>query len=186
VDPPQVSCGERVASATLRGKEMERDEALGLLKSRVKDKNLIKHSLAVEACMRGLARYFNEDEESWGLAGLLHDLDYEETKNDFSEEIIHAIKAHSGLLEPKNKMDIALYAVDALTGLIVAACLVHPKRDLTYLNGDFILRRFKEKRFAQGADREQIKTCSRLGLSLDQFIDLALGEMQKIHSKLGL
>jgi len=180
---------------------MERDEALGLLKSRVKDKNLIKHSLAVEACMRGLARYFNEDEESWGLAGLLHDLDYEETKNDFSkhglvtseilegkvsEEIIHAIKAHSGLLEPKNKMDIALYAVDALTGLIVAACLVHPKRDLTYLTGDFILRRFKEKRFAQGADREQIKTCSRLGLSLDQFIDLALGEMQKIHSKLGL
>jgi hypothetical protein len=151
--------------------------------------------------MRGLARYFNKDEQSWGLAGLLHDLDYEETKNDsskhglitseilegkVSEEIIYAIKAHSGLLEPKSKMDIALYAVDALTGLIVASCLVHPKRSLIYLDKDFILRRFKEKRFAEGADREQIKTCSRLGLSLDEFIDLVLKEMQKIHLDLGL
>jgi len=180
---------------------MERDEGLSLLKSRVKDKNLIKHSLAVEACMKGLARYLNEDEEIWGLAGLLHDLDYEETKNDsskhglitseilegkVSEEIIHAIKAHSGLLKPESRMDIALYALDALTGLIVAACLIHPKRNLTYLDKDFILRRFKEKRFAQGANREQIKTCSRLGLSLDEFTDLALKEMQKIHHALGL
>jgi len=180
---------------------MDREEALSLLKKKLKNNNLIKHCLAVEAAMRGLARYFGEDEERWGLAGLLHDLDYEETKDNPSshglltsrmlegkvdDQIIHAIKAHSGLLEAKSKMDISLYAADALTGLIVAACLVHPQKKLSFLDTDFILRRFTEKRFAQGADRGQIKSCEKVGLSLDKFVDLVLKEMQRIHCDLGL
>ncbi|MCK4353520.1 HDIG domain-containing protein [candidate division WOR-3 bacterium] len=180
---------------------MNRKEALGLVNSMIKTKNLIKHSLAVESGMRELAKHFSEDEELWELAGLLHDLDYEETKDDFSkhglrtaeilkekvdEKILYAIKAHSGKTEPKSKLDIALYAIDPLTGLIVAACLMHPEKKLEYLNKDFILRRFKEKRFAAGANREQIKTCTKLGIELEEFIDLVLRSMQKIHKELSL
>jgi len=83
-------------------------------------------------------------------------------------------------------MDIALYAIDPLTGLIVAACLMHPKKDLTYLDAGFVMRRFKEKGFARGADREQIKVCEKLGLSLDEFVSLVLEAMQSIHKELGL
>jgi len=180
---------------------MTREEWLKLLKSKIKKDNLIKHCLAVEASMEELARYFSEDEKLWSLAGLIHDLDYEETGGDplkhgletakmikgkVDERIIYAIKAHAGHSEPKSKMDIALYAVDALTGLIVSACLVHPTKNLTQLDKDFIMHRFKEKRFAQGADREQIKACEKLGISLEKFIEITLKGMQKIHHDLGL
>ena len=180
---------------------MEREEALNLVNSEIKTKNLVKHCLAVEAGMKELANYFKEDEDIWGLTGLLHDLDYEETKNDFprhgirtvemlegkvGEEILYAIKSHPGHMPPKSKLDIALYALDPLTGLIVAACLMHPEKKLEYLDKNFILRRFKENRFAAGANREQIKSCERLGLSLEDFIDLALKGMQKVHEELGL
>ena len=180
---------------------MTRDEALELVKSKIKNDRLVKHSLAVEAAMRRLAKHFNEDENSWGLAGLLHDLDYESTKDDFSkhglttaemlegkvdEDIIYAIKAHPGHVEAKSKMDIALYAIDPLTGLIVAACLMHPKKDLTYLDPGFVMRRFKEKGFARGADRDQIKVCERLNIPLEEFVSLVLEAMQGIHTELGL
>ncbi len=180
---------------------MERTEALNLVNSKIKTKNLVKHCLAAEAGMKELANYFKEDTETWGLTGLLHDLDYEETKDDFprhgirtvemlegkvGEEILYAIKSHPGHVPPKSKLDIALYALDPLTGLIVASCLMHPEKKLEYLDKDFILRRFKENRFAAGANREQIKSCERLGLSLEDFIDLALKGMQKIHEELGL
>lgn len=180
---------------------MTRDEALELVKSKIKNDRLVKHCLAVEAAMRRLAKHFNEDEEHWGLTGLLHDLDYEITADDFSkhglttaemlegkvdEDIIYAIKAHPGHVEAKSKMDISLYAIDPLTGLIVAACLMHPKKDLTYLDTSFVMRRFKEKSFARGADREQIKVCERLNISLEEFVSLVLEAMQGIHRELGL
>ncbi len=180
---------------------MKREDALSLVNSEIKTQNLVKHCLAVESGMRELASYFKEDENIWGLAGLLHDLDYEETKDDFQkhgirtaemlegkidEKILYAIKSHPGHVPQKSKLDIALYTVDPLTGLIIAACLMHPDKKLESLDKDFIIHRFKEKRFAAGANREQIESCERLGLSIEDFIDLVLKGMQKIHKELGL
>lgn len=181
---------------------MERKQALGLLKQFLKRENLIKHSLATEACMRNLARRLHQDEKSWALAGLLHDLDYEETKNDFSrhglvaaqklekegvaKEILDAIEAHSGLKERRTLMEKALYAVDPLTGLIVASALMHPEKKLKALDTGFVLRRFGEKHFARGANREQIRSCSEIGLSLEEFVALCLQAMQEIAEELGL
>ena len=181
---------------------MERSQALALLKQFLKRENLIKHSLAAEACVRALARRLRQDEESWSLAGLLHDLDYEETKNDFSRhgflatvrlakegvkrEILDAIEAHSGLKERRSLMEKALYAVDPLTGLIVASALMHPQKKLSALDTGFVLRRFQEKHFARGANRAQILSCSEIGLSLEEFIGLGLGAMQEIAGELGL
>jgi putative nucleotidyltransferase with HDIG domain len=182
--------------------QMNREEALNLIKSKVKGKNLVKHMLAVEAIMRRLAQHFNEDEKMWGLTGLLHDLDYDETVDHFDqhsvltcewlkeynldEKILYAIKAHPKKVEPKSKMDWALFATDPLSGLIVAAALMHPTKKLKNVNVEFVLNRFKEKRFAAGANREDINACENMGLSLEEFIRLALEGMQSIDETLGL
>ncbi len=181
---------------------MDRNDALNLLSERLKNKNLVKHCLAAEACLRELARHFGEDEEIWGIAGLLHDIDYEETLNDptrhgliggeilekkgVKPEIIYAIKVHAGHLTPKSRLDWALFATDPLTGLIVASALMHPDKRLNSLDTDFVLRRFKEKRFAAGANREQIIACKNLGLELEDFIKICLKGMQSISNELGL
>ena len=181
---------------------MDRAEAMDLVRSRVKNKNLVKHMLATEAVMRRLAGHFGEDKELWGLTGLLHDLDYDQTVDDFPRHglvtaeiledlgvdgrIIDAIKAHPGHQEARTNLDKALYAVDPLTGLIVAATLMHPSKKLQEVDVQFVLNRFKEKRFAAGADREQIKSCQRLGLSVDSFIQMTLQAMQSIDRDLGL
>jgi putative nucleotidyltransferase with HDIG domain len=152
--------------------------------------------------MKQLAVHFNEDVTLWGTAGLLHDLDYDETVNDFPrhglltaellsaldvpEEAIYAIKSHPGHFPRKSLLDKALYAVDPVTGLIVAATLMHPTKKIKDVDLDFLTRRFKEKRFAAGADREQIKSCSELGLSLESFLELSLKAMQQIDESLGL
>ena len=181
---------------------MTRDEALKLVEEKVANKNLRKHMLATESVMKTLARHFKEEEEIWGLAGLLHDLDYDQTANDFPkhglisaeilekknipEEVIYAIKSHPGHFPRKSRLDKALYAVDPITGLIVAAALMHPTKKLKNVDVDFIERRFKEKRFAAGADRDQIKSCEEMGLSLNGFIGLSLKAMQEIDTELGL
>ncbi|HDD64902.1 MAG TPA: HDIG domain-containing protein [Firmicutes bacterium] len=180
---------------------MEREEAIRLLKSKIKNKNLIKHSLAVEACMRKLARYFGEDEEMWGLCGLLHDLDYEDAKlnpeihgyktaeylkGKVPEVVIDAIISHPGHKERETKMAKALYCVDPLTGLIVACALILPEKKLEKIDKKFVLNRFKEKRFAAGANREQIKECEKLGFSLEEFIEICLSAMKSISDQLGL
>lgn len=183
---------------------MTREEALNKVKQYIKNKNLIKHMLATEAIMRTLAKKFNEDEEKWGITGLLHDIDYELTekepekhslvaeellKNDnLSEEIIDAIKAHNEIhgLPRETPLAKALYAVDPLTGLIVAAALIHPEKKLAPLDVNFILNRFKEKSFARGANREQIKSCEELGLTLEEFIEIGLNAMKAISVDLGL
>ncbi|HBZ87054.1 MAG: phosphohydrolase [Candidatus Edwardsbacteria bacterium RIFOXYD12_FULL_50_11] len=181
---------------------MDRQQAKELLEQTIPNKNLQKHMLAAEACMKGLAEHFGEDQDKWALAGLLHDLDYDRTANDFpnhglvtaqmlegqdiSEDIIYAIKAHPGHVEAKSKMDFALYAVDPLTGLIVAAALMHPTKKLANVDVPFIMKRYKEKRFAAGANRDQIQTCDRLGLSLEDFIGKCLTAMQGIAPELGL
>ncbi len=181
---------------------MTRVEGLKLLKVKLKNKNLIKHSLTVEVCMRKLAAEFREDLDTWGLTGLLHDLDYEDTKDDFQKhgfvtaeilekegvdnQIIEAIKAHPGHIERETLMAKALYSVDPLTGLIVAACLMHPERKLKALNTEFVLNRFKEKSFARGANREQIKVCEEFGLSLENFVTMCLEAMKEVSRDLGL
>ena len=181
---------------------MTREQALKAVKDNCGNRNLLKHMLATEAVMRGLAERLGEDAESWGLAGLLHDLDYEETVDDpdrhglvsadklcemdVSDEIVHAVKAHNEHAPLETAMDRALYASDPVTGLIVAAALMHPDKRLSGLDVDFVLRRFKEKRFAAGANREQIASSSELGLSLEEFIGIALRAMQGISDDLGL
>lgn len=181
---------------------MIREEALKLVKSNVKNKNLVKHMIATEACMRFLAHHFHEDEDLWALTGLLHDLDYDKTAKDFpkhgllsaqmleelgiDDRIVYAVKAHPGHVEAKSMMDKALFAVDPLTGLIVAATLMHPTKKLKNVDIEFILHRFKEKRFAAGANRDTIRTCENLGLSLEEFITISLEAMQSVADELGL
>lgn len=181
---------------------MTREEAFKLVKSKVKNKNLVKHMLATEACMQALANHFDEDEELWRLTGLLHDLDYDQTAKDadkhgmiaadmlaemgVNDQMVYAVRAHAGHVETKSKMDKALYAVDPLTGLIVAATLMHPTKKLKNVDIEFVLKRFKEKRFAAGADRDTIKTCDSLGLSLGEFISISLKAMQEVSDDLGL
>ncbi|HOJ92161.1 MAG TPA: HDIG domain-containing protein [Dictyoglomaceae bacterium] len=183
---------------------MNREEALNKVNSHVKNKNLIKHMLATEAIMRALAKKFNEDEEKWGITGLLHDVDYELTEkepekhgliaeellkdSDLPKDIIDAIKGHNELngSQRETLLAKALYVVDPLTGLIVAGALVHPEKKLAPLDVNFILKRFKEKSFARGANREQIKKCEEIGLSLEEFIDIGLQVMKSIAEDLEL
>lgn len=181
---------------------MEREGALALVKQHVKTKNLIKHMLAAEAIMCCLAHHLGEDEETWGLAGLLHDIDYEKTMDTPEEHaligaellesegvdpaIIQAVLAHADKGPRLSMMDKALYATDPLTGLLVAAALIHPEKKLGAIDVEFVLNRFKEKSFARGADRDIISTCTDIGLELEEFIDLGLDAMQGISKELGL
>jgi len=176
-----------------------------LVKEKIQNQNLIKHCLAAEACMRDLAKHFEEDEEVWALAGLLHDIDYEETKIDperhsiigaetlekagCEKEICDAVKTHNEVhgIAPETKMAKALFSVDPLTGLIVAAVLVLPSKKIADLTAENVLNRFKEKGFAKGANREIISQCQDLlSLSLEEFVEIGLKAMQKIDKDLGL
>lgn len=181
---------------------MTRDESLAAIRERVGNKNLIKHMLATEAVMRGLAERFDEDIETWGFAGLVHDIDVEETAETperhglvsaellegmgVGEDVVHAVKAHNDHVPCESLMDWALVAADPVTGLIVAAALMHPSRKLAEVDVPFIMRRFGEKRFAAGADRDQIRTCEDFGVPLEDFLGVALKAMQGISGELGL
>lgn len=184
---------------------MTRQEAFDLLRENIQNQNLIKHSLAVEAVMRGLVGQSREDQEKWGLSGLLHDIDYEKTKNNpsqhslvgasileekgLSQDVCQAVKVHNeihGIL-PETLMEKALYVVDPLTGLIVAATLVLPSKKIADLKIESLLSRFKEKAFARGANREIIKKCKEyLDLEFEDFLKIALRSMQEISKDLSL
>jgi len=186
---------------------MNREEALKLVKEKIKNQNLIKHCLAVEACLRALAKHFGKqtsEEEKWGLCGLLHDIDYEETKDDptrhsilgakrleelgVDEEIVHAVKTHNEVhgIAPTTLLAKALYYVDPLTGLIIATTLVLPSKKLRDLKTENVLKRFKEKAFARGVNRKIIASCSEIGLTLEGFVEIGLKAMQGISDDLGL
>jgi len=182
---------------------ISRQEALELIRSHISNEKLVKHMLAVEAIMRALARELGEDEELWGLTGLLHDLDYEEVQDDFSrhglrsaellegllpEEALHAIRAHNDRtgVRPETRLDLALRAADALSGLIVATALVMPNKRLAEVRLKSLKKKFKAKDFARGADRERIKLCEQLGLSLERFLELGLEALKSIADELGL
>ena len=181
---------------------MNRDEALDLVKAHLTNKNLVKHCLAVEACMRAMARKLGQDEESWGLAGILHDLDYEITEKSperhttetvkilsemgVSPDIIRTVQAHAGQVDCLNEMEWSIFSIDPLTGLIIAATLMHPSRKLKEVDLEFVKRRYKEKSFAKGARREDIEQIENIGMDLDEFIGICLAAMQGIDKELGL
>ena len=185
---------------------MTREEALNYIRQNVKNENSIKHMLATEAIMIDLAKHFNENEEIWGLTGLLHDVDMDITdyKNNPTKHglvgaemlekigvdkiITDAVKAHNPLTgkNPETLLEKAIFCVDPLTGLIVASTLVLPSRKLSDLTAKSVLNRFGEKNFAKGANRETISACSEIGLNLEEFISLGLRAMQGISNDLGL
>jgi putative nucleotidyltransferase with HDIG domain len=183
---------------------MTREECWTCVEANVESPNLRKHMLATEAVMRALARRLGHDEQEWGLAGLLHDLDVELTKDephthgllsaDVARELgatetqARAIVCHNEAhgVARTTPLDHALWAADPLTGLVTAGALVHPEKRLGAVTAESLLKRFREKRFAAGASREQIASCGQLGLSLEQFVTTGLGAMQAIAPDLGL
>lgn len=189
---------------------MNRDQAYNLLSQYVANQNLVKHMLAAEAVMRALCLRLNQNPpaqtiENWGLVGLLHDLDYEMAKEapqkhgliskdiltgKLNDDLIHAIMAHNSKftkIKPKSTLDWSIACCDELTGLIVASALVHPNKNLASIDVDFVLKRFKEKSFAKGANRKSIEQCEKhLGIPLNEFIGINLKAMQDIAPILGL
>lgn len=183
---------------------MTREEALDSIKANIESGNLVKHVLAAEAIMRALARHLGENEEEWGLTGLLHDIDMELTGGDMSthsklgadlarelgasEAMVHAILCHNEMhgVPLETRLDKALFCVDPLTGLITAAALVRPDKKLAGLTAESVLNKFKQKGFAAGASRQQISLCSEVGLELGAFIELGLVAMKGIAADLGL
>lgn len=182
---------------------MDRDTALNLLKSNVKNRNLVKHCLACEAVLAALANRLGEDEAVWRLAGLLHDVDYDQTADSPEDHarigagilqdagvepgIVHAVLAHNDKVPRESALDKALWCVDPLTGLIVAAALIRSEKKLSAIDTQFVLNRMKEKSFARGANRDQIRACEQeLGLTLEEFVTIGVKAMQGISDDLGL
>lgn len=184
---------------------MDREKALQLLKSHLKTDNLLRHCLATEAVMRSLAKELNTDIEKWGITGLLHDLDFDKTKYDpashtlvsanilaehgIEDEVIKAIKGHNAEalgINRESKLDFALAAAETITGLIIATALVYPDKKLKNVKAKSVLKRMKEKAFAKNVNREIIKECGNLGISLERFIEISIAAMQEISNDLGL
>jgi uncharacterized protein len=184
---------------------MTREEALVLMREHVTNPNMVGHMLATEAIMGALAGRLRHAEEQWRLAGLLHDLDAEQTADEMGshgtltvrwlreagladEQVLHAILAHN----PANgssiegPMDRALFACDPLTGLVTAAALIRPEKKLAPVELKSLKKRFKEPSFAKGARREDILTCTELGLELDEFMEIGLDAMKEVADDLGL
>jgi putative nucleotidyltransferase with HDIG domain len=180
---------------------MTREEAIKLLKEQVKSDNLIKHCLAVGAIMKGLAKELNEDPERWEIIGILHDLDYEYTKNNpeihakktvelledkLTDEEKNAILAHNNHAPLNTKMDYALYAADPISGLVTAAVLVRPDKSIEGLKVKSLKKKFKDKSFASGANRENIRKIEGIGIELNRFFEISIESMKEIAEELGL
>jgi len=181
-----------------------REDAYNLVKKYIRKENLIKHSLAVEAIMRALARKLSKDENLWGLTGLLHDIDYEYTHEDPSEhgivacqvlegllpqEGLNAIKAHNYQYTghmPISTLEKALVAADSVSGLIIATALVMPSKKLADVKLETLLKKFDDKSFARGCDRRRISVCYDFGLTLREFLNISLKALQEISGDLGL
>ncbi|MDI6860746.1 MAG: HDIG domain-containing protein [Caldisericia bacterium] len=184
---------------------MNREEAINLIKEKLQDVNLVNHSLAVGAIMKGVAKFLGQDEKRWELCGILHDIDYSETKDDpnnhslvggeilksmgFDDEFVNAVKSHNEIhgIPRESLLAKALFAADPLSGLIVATALVMPDKKLMSVKASSVMKKFKTKEFARGANREHIKTCeSELNIPLEKFIEIALDAMKEIGSEIGL
>jgi len=181
-----------------------RDQALALLRRYNKSESLLKHAFAVEGVMKYMARKSGEDEEKWGIIGLVHDLDYEMypeqhcimtekilRENFWPEEYIRAVLSHGwGLasdVEPVSQLEKTIYAIDELTGLVATSALVRPSKSVLDMEAKSVRKKWNDKRFAAGVDRTVIeKGASMLGVSLDELITDCIMGMREVADKIGL
>ena len=181
-----------------------REEAYELLKEYNKNESLIKHALAVEGVMRYVARKRGEDEEKWGIIGLVHDLDYEQfpdehckkseeilKANEWPEEYIRAVVSHGwGIctdVEPSTDLEKVLYTIDELTGLVVTTALVRPSKSVMDLKAKSVKKKWKDKRFAAGVDRSIIERGAQmLGMDLTELITDTIMGMREVAEDIGL
>ena len=185
--------------------QITRTTALQLLHRYISNEKMLQHCLASEAVMRGIARHLGRDEEKWGLAGLLHDLDVEVTNAeptihgtqtevlltdyDVDPEVLDAIRMHnecSAGKERSTEFQHALAAGETITGLIFATTYVYPDRKLTSVKPKSVVKRMKEKAFAASVRRENIMECEKIGIPIDEFAALAITSMLPIAGELGL
>lgn len=184
---------------------MNREDAVNLVGEHVKGEFLFKHMIATEAIMRAAAKNLSQDADVWGLCGLLHDIDFEKTKDDcvrhgvvaqeilsdagVSREILHAILSHNYMNpdapERDSKMEHILVAADAMTGLIIACAMVKGKK-LSNVTEDTVKKAFKKKGFAAGSKREMIMECEEAGIEYDKFVEISVAAMKEIAEELGL
>ena len=183
---------------------LNREDALRLVRKYLKDDKLVKHCYAVEAIMKKIGKRLGKDEELWGITGLLHDLDYEYTKDHpekhanltvqildglIPEVCINAIKAHNYTHTdyiPTTSIDKALIASDAVSGLIIASALVMPSKKLSDVKLETLIKKFKDLSFAKGCNRKRIELCIDTGIELDMFLGMSLNALQDISDDLGL
>jgi len=181
-----------------------REEAFSLLKEYNKNEGLLKHALAVEAVMRYCARKRGEDEEKWGVIGLVHDLDYEQfpeqhcrkteeilTSHNWPAEYIRAVVSHGwGIctdVEPQSDLEKVLYAIDELTGLVAATALVRPSKSVMDMKAKSVKKKWKDKSFAAGVNRAVIeKGAEMLGLELSEIIGDVIMGMREVADQIGL
>jgi putative nucleotidyltransferase with HDIG domain len=181
-----------------------REEALALLRQYNKNESLIKHAMAVEGVMRYIARKRGEDEEAWGVVGLIHDLDYEQfpdqhckkteeilKENDWPEAYIRAAVSHGwGIctdVKPESDMEKVLYAIDELTGLVVTSALVRPSKSVMDMKAKSVKKKWKQKQFAAGVDRSIIeKGAEMLGVELGELITDTIMGMREVAEEIGL
>ena len=178
-----------------------REQALALLRAYTQSANLVKHALAVEAAMAAYARHFGEPEELWARTGLLHDLDYERWPDEhphrgvailrergYPEAMIHAIQAHADPSVPRESLlDRALFAVDELTGFLVAVALVRPDRRIDQVTVSSVRKKMKDKSFARGVDRDDlVRGAEELGVPFEEHVERVIAAMSTIASELDL
>ena len=184
---------------------MDRDQAEILLKKYVRNEKMLYHCYASEAVMRALARKLGRDEEKWGLAGLLHDIDTEITNADpkkhalvgyellkdegLDEEILDAIKMHNEEatgMDRETEFQYALAAGETITGLIYATALVYPDKKIKDVKPKSVTKRMKQGAFAASVSRENIMECEKIGIPLNEFVEISLNAMKEIAGKIGL
>jgi putative nucleotidyltransferase with HDIG domain len=184
---------------------MTRDQALNLLSEHITNQNLIRHNVAVGFIMKALAKKFRQNEEDWELAGMLHDLDWEKTKDDFKNhtkvskeilektdlkpEIINAIYVHNWVheIKPETLLEKALYCVEELSGLITAAALVQPDKKLAPVTAESVLKKFKQKSFAAGVNRDIVLLCKDyINMELPELVEISLNAMKERAGEIGL
>lgn len=181
-----------------------RPQAYSLLTQHNQNDSLIKHALAVEGVMRYAARKRGEDEDKWGIIGLIHDLDYEQfpeehcrkteeilKENHWPQEYIRAAISHGwGIcsdVEPRSELEKVLYAIDELTGLVATTALVRPSKSVMDLKAKSVKKKWKDKRFAAGVDRSIIeKGCNLLGMELTELITDTIMGMREVAAEIGL
>ncbi len=179
-----------------------RDQALEELKIRVSDKKILRHSIAVEAVMKGFAKYYNADTDVWGMTGLLHDIDYDKTANnlsrhgivagdilenfDIDQAIVYSIRAHNSYNNiPRNrKMDKVLFVSGYITDVVIEGTLLHPDKKISEVTVEGALKNLESKNYCEDVNKNITKYLNDLGLTLEKFIEITLKAMQGISKEL--